>query len=101
MPRYETVFPIVTSPDLTRLRDFYLTALGAEVEYQFPPEGEPDYLGLRLGDAHLGLGRDPGLAMVSPQRTALWVYTDDCDAAVTAMVAAGATLLGPPAAQPW
>jgi predicted enzyme related to lactoylglutathione lyase len=35
------------------------------------------------------------------QRSALWLYTSDCDAVVEAVRAAGGTVVEEPADQPW
>ena len=72
------------------------------MSYEFTgPDGEPGYVGLELGDAHLGIGRDPDAAAEPTPRFSLWVYTDDCDAAVDRLRAAGVTVLEEPADQPW
>ena len=70
--------------------------------YEFPgPDGEPDYVGLELGDARLGIGRDPDAAAAPEPAFSLWVYTDDCDAAVAHLRAAGVEITEEPADQPW
>jgi catechol 2,3-dioxygenase-like lactoylglutathione lyase family enzyme len=57
---FTTIFPIITTPDLAGALAFYRDLLGATVSYEFPgPDGEPGYVGLELGTAHLGIGRDP------------------------------------------
>ena len=59
-PAFTTIFPILTTADLEGALAFYRDLLGATVTYQFTgPDGEPGYVGLELGDAHLGIGRDP------------------------------------------
>ena len=93
-------FPIITTPDLQRALTFYRDLLEGEVEYRFPPEGEPVYVGMNIGSGHLGLGWDPG-ASATGKGFALWVYADDCDAAIERLRAAGATVTEEPADQPW
>ena len=46
---FSDAFPIISTPYLKRALDFYRDLLDAEVEYQFPPDGEPGYVGLRIG----------------------------------------------------
>lgn len=80
---FTTIFPIITTPDLAAALAFYRDLLGATVSYEFlAPDGEPGYVGLELGTAHLGIGRDPAATTRPSERFSLWVYTDDCDAAV-------------------
>ena len=101
-PAFTTIFPILTTADLEGALAFYRDLLGATVTYQFTgPDGEPGYVGLELGDAHLGIGRDPDADAGPTPRFSLWVYTDDCDAAVDRLRQAGVTVLEEPADQPW
>ncbi len=87
---------------MQRALGFYRDLLDAEVEYQFPPEGDPGYVGLEIGGAHLGIGLDPEAPTGAVgQRFALWVYADSCDAAVERMRAGGVTVTEEPADQPW
>lgn len=96
----DALFPIVSSPDLGRALRFYRDLLGAEEEYRFPDEGEPVYVGLSLGGAHIGVSQDDEAA-TGAGRIALWVYVDDCDATVEELRAAGAGVVEEPADQPW
>jgi lactoylglutathione lyase len=99
---FTTIFPIITTSDLRRALGFYRDLLGATVEYEFlGPDGEPGYVGLELGTAHLGIGRDPAVPASPGGRFSLWVYADDCDAAVEQLRAAGVTIVEEPADQPW
>jgi lactoylglutathione lyase len=99
---FTNVFPIITTRDLGAALGFYRDLLDATVEYEFPgPDGEPVYVGLELGDAHLGIGRDPDAAAEPSTRFSLWVYADDCDAAVERLRAAGVEIVEEPADQPW
>jgi lactoylglutathione lyase len=95
-------FPIITTPDLDRALGFYRDLLGGQVEYRFPPEGDAVYVGLNVGSAHLGIGHDPeATAGRGGQRLSLWVYAEDCDAAVERLRAGGATVTEEPVDQPW
>ena len=38
---FSDVFPILVTPDMSRALGFYCDLLDGEVEYRFPPEGEP------------------------------------------------------------
>ncbi len=99
---FDDVFPILTTPDLPRALGFYRDLLDGEVEYQFPPEGDPDYVGLDIGGGHIGIGRAPDAeAGAGGRRFALWVYADSCGEAVERLRAAGTTVIEEPAEQPW
>ena len=57
---FTTIFPIISTPDLAASLAFYRDLLGATVSYDFlGADGEPDHVGLELGSAELGIGRDP------------------------------------------
>lgn len=98
---FQEIFPILSTPDLPRALAFYRDLLGATVTYQFPPTGEPGYVGLELGRSHLGIGAQSGAPAGADRRFALWVYCDDCDAAVAKLRAAGVPVVEEPADQPW
>ncbi len=96
-----SAFPIITTPDLERALGFYCDLLGGVVSFAFPSEGAPAYVGVDLGASHLGIGHDPAVDGGGEQRSALWLYTSDCDAVVEAVRAAGGTVVEEPADQPW
>jgi lactoylglutathione lyase len=99
---FDDAFPIISTPDMQRALGFYRDLLDGEVVYRFPPEGEPGYVALNIGSAHLGLGYAPDAAPgAGGQRFALWVYADSCDDAVERLRAAGVTVTEEPADQPW
>lgn len=98
---FDELFPILTTPDLSRALRFYRDLLGGTVTYTFPPEGEPGYVAVQLGRSHLGIGRQDQPGDLTNDRITLWAYTDDCDAAVDKLRAAGAPVLQEPADQPW
>ena len=99
---FTTVFPIISTRDLRAALAFYRDLLGATVGYEFPgPDGQPGYVGLELGTAHLGLARDPAAGSDPGGRITLWVYTDDCDAAVERLRSAGVRIVEEPVDQPW
>jgi lactoylglutathione lyase len=101
---FQRLFPILSTGDLPRLLGFYRDLLGADVSFEFEQEGRVVYAGLDLGPSHLGVGAvapdAPELARVD-RPFALWVYVDDCDAAVALLRAAGVPVTVEPADQPW
>ena len=99
---FVSAFPIISTPDLSRALGFYRDLLDGVVTYQFPAEGEPDFVSLDIGSSHLGLGHDPSAAADGRRAPfALWVYADDCDAAVERLRAAGVWIVEDPVDQPW
>jgi lactoylglutathione lyase len=99
---FTDAFPIISTPDIGRALGFYGELLGGEVEYRFPPDGEPGYVGLNVGSAHLGIAQAPDAKPgAGGQRFSLWVYADSCDEAVERLRAGGATVTEEPADQPW
>jgi lactoylglutathione lyase len=99
---FQELFPILTVDDMPRALNFYRDLLGCKVTYESRPDddphGPPSYVGLQLGISHLGIG----LADQPPtDKTTLWVYADDCDAAVRLLRDAGAPVLQEPVDQPW
>jgi len=99
---FQSAFPIIRTPDLPRALGFWRDLLDGVVEYQFPLDGEPDFVAIDLGDSHLGIGRDPDVAgAVDPQRVSMWVYADDCDGAVARLREAGVVIIEEPVDQPW
>ena len=99
---FESVFPIISTPDLARAIGFYRDLLDGTVGYQFPPTGEPECAGIEIGSSHLGIGRDSTIAGATGlQRFTLWVYAEDCDAAVERLRSGGARIIEEPADQPW
>jgi lactoylglutathione lyase len=98
---YDELFPILTTNDMNRALGFYRDLLGAWVDYQFPAEGDPVYVGVRLGPSQFGIGlADPAGETVN-DRITLWVYAADVDAAIGQLRAAGVTVVAEPADQPW
>jgi catechol 2,3-dioxygenase-like lactoylglutathione lyase family enzyme len=98
-------FPILSVADLDRSLAFYRDLLGGTVDYAFPPEGEPQFVTLRLGDSALGLGATAGGvggdSIHAGAGYTLCAYVADCDAAVEALRAAGHAIREEPSDQPW
>ena len=98
----ESAFPILVTADLGRALGFWQDLLGGTVTYQFPPDGEPGYVGLDLGTSHLGIGVDPSLdPSTQAGRISIWCYVTDCDEVVDRVRAAGLPVIAEPADQPW
>jgi lactoylglutathione lyase len=98
---FEEIFPILSTPDLTRSLRFYRDLLGGTVTYQFPPGDEPVYVGMRLGRSQLGVGKQDEPGVLTNDRVTLWVYAADCDAAVARLRDGGVEVVQEPADQPW
>lgn len=98
---FEELFPILSTPDLARSIGFYRDLLGGTMIYQFPPDGEPGYVTLRIGRSELGIGQQEGPGDLTNNRITLWVYTDDCDAGVDRLRGGGVQVILEPADQPW
>ena len=101
---FSQLFPILSTPDIARALGFYRDLLGAAVIYEFPgPDGAPAYVGLELAGSRLGIGLSPDGAgpTPGPRAMSLWVYADDCDAAVERLRNGGVTILEEPADQTW
>ncbi|WP_214467692.1 VOC family protein [Microbacterium flavescens] len=97
-----SLFPILLTRDLPRLVSFYEHALQARVGYRFGSPDEDDYVSLTIGEASLGIGRDPGVpGRGSGDRIALWFYVDDVDTAFVRWRAAGGDIVAEPADMPW
>lgn len=99
----QSLFPILSSRDLSALTAFYERALGGEVAFRFPGVDGDDYISLVIGQAHLGIGRDPGVvdSLDSGDRVALWFYVDDVDDSFARAIEAGAVETRPPTDMPW
>jgi lactoylglutathione lyase len=99
-------FPVIYCRDVKAAVRFY-EWLGFEQHYQFPPEGEPDYVGLRRDAAHLGIVHESspqrmiGQHMGDGPRFDLFVYVDDVDAALGSLRAAGVPVLREAEDMPW
>lgn len=98
---FEEIFPILSTPDLARSLRFYRELLGGTVTYQFPPDGEPVYVGMQLGRSQLGIGKQDEPGVLTNDRVTLWVYAADCDAALARLRDGGVEVVQEPADQPW
>jgi lactoylglutathione lyase len=98
---FDELFPILSTPDLARSLRFYRDLLGGEVTYQYPPDGEPGYVGVQIGRSHLGIGKQDQPGVPANDRITLWVYADDCDAAIARLRDGGVQVVQEPTDQPW
>jgi len=98
----QSLFPILNSRDLPRLVAFYETALDGVVDYRFTTDDVDDYVSLRLGEAHLGIGRAPEAPdAAAGDRIALWFYVHDVDEVFARWTEAGGDAVQPPTDMPW
>jgi aminoglycoside 6'-N-acetyltransferase len=101
-PSFESIFPIVSTRDLPRLLGFYEGLLDGEISYRFPSEGSPAFVTVRIGSDEIGIAAsDEAPDEDERQRASLWVYADDCDAAVEHLRSAAVTIVEEPSDQPW
>lgn len=97
---FNSGFPILSTRDIERSLGFYRDLLDGDVYFQYPDEGPPGYVGIRVGSMQLGIGVDPG-AVEGAGRISLWFYVTDCDAAVERLQAGGVAVTEEPQDQPW
>lgn len=97
--RFRDAFPILVVADMPRSLGFYRDLLGFELTYAFPPDGDPQFASLAIDGGKLGLGA--GDEPVESGSTAIWLYTDDVDAAIAELAGAGVPVVAEPADQPW
>jgi lactoylglutathione lyase len=99
-------FPVLYVSSVQRSLEFY-RRLGYESVYQFPLEGDPQYVGLQRGDSSLGITDSGwpeaqlGITVGTAPRFELFVYVDDVQAQVDVFRDAGYKVLQEPADMPW
>lgn len=99
---FTEMFPIVTTADMARALHFYRDLLGGTVTHEFPgPDGTLVYAGLDIGSSHMGLGLVVDQGQVPGWPISLWVYVDDCDAAVERLRANDIRVTENPQDQSW
>jgi uncharacterized glyoxalase superfamily protein PhnB len=92
-----TTFPIIYVDDVESSARFYEEAFGFERTFRWPLEGGPlEYVALRRGDSHLGIGQGEGRGGFE-----LCLYVEDVDAVAERLRALGAREVSAPADQPW
>ncbi|RBY90120.1 extradiol dioxygenase [Blastococcus sp. TBT05-19] len=96
-----TVSAIVVTPDIERLRAFYVGLLDAAEEERVPAEGPLFYLGLGIGDSRLGLVADADVTAGSPGRVLLSIEVPDVDALLPRVRELGGSAPAPSNDMPW
>ena len=96
-----SIRPVIVTRDLDRLRAFYTGLLGAEEIMRFPQDGPPFYVGLRAGDAELGLAANGEVALDVTGRVLLDLTVPDVDALLPRVEELGGRVQGPPNDMPW
>ena len=96
-----SIRPVIVTPDLERLRVFYTGLLGAGEVMRFPEDGPPFYIGLRAGDAELGLAANGEVSLDVPGRVLLDLTVADVDVLLLRVEELGGRVQGPPNDMPW
>ncbi|MEU4625662.1 VOC family protein [Actinoplanes sp. NPDC023801] len=96
-----SIQPIVSTPDLHRLRAFYEKVLGATQTLRVPGDGPEFYVELRIGATTLGLVQKDDTLIGEPVRIILSAGVADVDALLPAVEAAGGTVPGGANDMPW
>src|SRR5919198_133727 len=100
-------FAVIYSADVERSAAFYTGLLDFEELFRYPPEGEAGYVGLRRGEARLGVvaagwsEERLGITVGSGPRFELYTYVDVVDDALAAARAEGAPVLREAEDMPW
>ena len=101
-----TLQPVIVTPSMPLLLAFYKALLGAVEVSRVPEDGMAFYVGLRIGNAELGVVADPDALVDAPQRILLNVNVADLQVGdVTSLLehveSLGGRVLGPPSDMPW
>lgn len=96
-----TIQPIIITPDLERLLFFYESLFGAVEFLRVPVDGPTFYVGLKIGDAELGLVADTEVETGTAHRILLSVDVQSVDGLLERVETAGGRVLGPPNDMPW
>lgn len=99
------IFPIINCTDLATTRAWYERVLSGVLAYQFPDNGEPSYLTLRIGAGQVALGDGRGPAMygqtprpASGHAVDVCLYVPDLEAV---LVRGAADVTVPAVDMPW
>lgn len=93
----ERAFPIIGVENVPAVRAFYET-LGFSPIYQFPPDGEPEYLTMERGSSSIGIS---AIGATEQDRFGFWIYVDDVDSTLERLRTSGAPVVTEPEDQPW
>jgi lactoylglutathione lyase len=91
---FRDAFTILQTPDLARAVAFYVERLGFEERFRFR-----DFVVVGLEAFDLGLAETSAAAPAG--RAALWLYSDDVDAEIQALRAAGVEVAKEPEDMEW
>lgn len=64
MPMFTALMPHLYTSDIERAMAFYRDQLGFTQTFQFPPEGRPEHVELRIGDVVLGISAREALGEI-------------------------------------
>jgi predicted enzyme related to lactoylglutathione lyase len=92
----ERAFPIIGVENVPAVRAFYET-LGFSPIYQFPPDGEPEYLTMERGGSSIGIS---AIGATEQDRFGFWIYVDDVDSTLERLRTSGAPVVAEPEDQP-
>ena len=102
MATYLTALVTIYSADIRKAADFYGRVLGLAETYRFPYEGEPEHVEFQIGGATIAIGspaglRSHGMPPATPGHPfELGIQTDNVDAAIAELRAAGVTIIKDP-----
>ncbi|GAA1298305.1 extradiol dioxygenase [Pseudonocardia xinjiangensis] len=96
-----TISPMIVTPDVEPLLRFYTGLFGAEQAERYPEDGAVFFVGLRIGDSHLGLVSDAAADTTVPQRLLLSIDVEDVDKLLERVEELGGQVLGPANDMPW
>lgn len=101
-------FPIIHVSEMAPMLAFYQQVFGATVAYQFPDDGEPVYLTLRIGSGRIALGLGTGPAMygevplpATGHAVDICFYVADLDATLAAAPGRGGSVVVAAQDTPW
>jgi lactoylglutathione lyase len=96
----------IYSADIQRAADFYGRVLGLAETYRFPYDGEPEHVEFHIGGATIAVSspaglRSHGMPPLTPGHPfELGIKTDNVDAAVAELRAAGVAIIKEPSMSP-
>ncbi|MBB5156747.1 VOC family protein [Saccharopolyspora phatthalungensis] len=93
--------PIINTPDLDRLLNFYTALFGAVEKYRIPDTEPTFYIGLEVDDFELGLVIARDAETGTTGRVLLSFDVENVDALLERVEAVGGRVLGPPNDMPW
>jgi catechol 2,3-dioxygenase-like lactoylglutathione lyase family enzyme len=97
---FREAFPIVYVDDVARATDFYVSTLGFEQVYRFPPAGDAEFVFLALEPHGITLSkREP--SHNAGRDFELCIYANDVDDAAPALSVAGGEEVQRPEDKPW